>query len=282
MPHLHAILLTKDDDLIIGSWLARHHGLFKWISVVDGSRSGATETLCATYENVIHRRDPAGLITDQTLRHAAFEQLRPNLAMGDWIFVAHPDEFLLHDPRSFMSIDANLMMWLPLPVLPHTSERSAWETAEVKNPVNLFKHYWWRQGSLPHCEHRMWRYVKEPVWDLQNPKKSSTVIPVNFHGESISSALPLYLHYKCFDLDVQRYDATGSSTVSGLNTGLPVAVNTIDDLFFDEQRPFGDGYFHCAPFQGVDGVFSQFGNPPMARQSANRLQVVNGSGQPIH
>lgn len=282
MPHLHALLLTKDDDLIIGTWLARHHGLFRTISVVDGSRSDRTARLCAQYANTLHRRDPEGLITDQTLRHAAFEQLRPRLELGDWIFVAHPDEFLLHDPRSFMALESNLMMWLPLPVLPHTSDRAAWEASTDKDPVQLFKHYWWRQGSLPHCEHRMWRYVREPVWDLQNPKKSTTVIPLNVHGESISSALPLYLHYKCFDLNVQRYDAAGSSKVSGLNTGLPVGVSTIDDFFFDQERPFGDGYFHCAPFTNSEAVFAQFGHPPIVQQGPDGLQIVNGQGRPIH
>lgn len=282
MPHLHALLLTKDDDLIIGAWLERHHHLFHRISVVDGSRGDRAERLCASYPNVLHRRDPPGLITDQTLRHAAFEQLRPHASPGDWIFIAHPDEFLIHDPRAFMGVEVNLMMWLPLPVLPHPSERAAWQASTDRNPVPLFRHYWWRQGQLPHCEHRMWRWVKEPAWDLTSPRKSSTVIPVNYHDEAMSSGLPLYLHYKCFDLDVARYDSTGSSTVSGLNTGLPVGVRSLDDFFFDEQRPFGDGYFHCAPYTGPAAVFEQFGHPPLARQGQAGLEVVNGRGLRIH
>ena len=58
------------------------------------------------------------------------------------------------------------------------------------------------------------------------------------------SEVPLYFHYKCYDLSMSAYTKDGSSAKSSLNTGLPREVRDFEDLFFYESTPFGDGYFN--------------------------------------
>jgi hypothetical protein len=88
----------------------------------------------------------------------------------------------------------------------------------------------------------MWRYVKEPLWNLEIREPSCGTIPYNYISEQIVVEVPLYFHYKCYDLSWEAYLGDGSSAKSSLNTGLPRPVKGFDDLFFDEDRPFEDGY----------------------------------------
>jgi hypothetical protein len=283
MQKLYAILITKNDHLIIESWMTRHAAGFDAVSVVDGSDHDATEIICRRYANVLYRKDPPGLITDQTLRHAAMQSLRPLLKANDWIFIAHPDEFLIHHPRQFMHVPTPLVLWLPLVVLPHPSERDMLleQTRQAFDPSRVFQHYWWRTGQLPHCEFRMFQLVKPDHWDLESTQKSTTVIPPNYANLSVCSLFPLYFHYKIYDINLARYGANGLFVDSGLGTGLNHEVAGLDDLFFSEQRPWGDGYSSVAKQNNY--ILEQFGNPPHAVTGPNgRVKIVNDRGQCIH
>lgn len=275
---LHAIMITRNDDLLIENWLDQHAALFDTIAVVDGSDSDFTKNACARIPHLRYTSDPEGLITDQTLRHHGFALIRDVVAMGDWIFIAHPDEFLIHNPRAFMERPENVMMWLPLHILPHPSEAEAWRATGGRNPRGLFRHFWWRKGKPPHCEHRMWRMVKEPFWDLACEQKSTTVIPANYHNEPIGEVLPLQLHYKCVDLRLSCYREDGGFTNSGLGTGLLVTIQTDEDLFFDEQHPFEPGW-QFARFESINTLLERFGNPPrVAVLPSGEVVVVNNAG----
>ncbi|TWB37640.1 glycosyltransferase family 2 protein [Nitrospirillum pindoramense] len=279
---LHAILITRNDDLIIGDWLRRHHGFFDTIAVVDGSDGTYTRTLCADYANVRYDRDPPGPITDQTLRHRGYEMLRDAVTEGDWFFAAHPDEFLIHDPRSLMSITANIVMWLPLHILPHTTEIEAWRVAEGRHPTTLFSHFWWRRGAVPHCEYRMWKLVREPVWDLVSTKPSTSVIPMNYMGEAIPTLVPIYLHYKCYNPCPDLYEADGRLKKSNLNTGMPSAGQ--GEYFFDDDHPYMEQgvAWNVARFTTPADLVARFGNPPRLVQVGNELTMVNDEGAVVH
>jgi hypothetical protein len=283
MSKLYAILLTKNDDLIIDSWLRRHASLFDAISVVDGSYGNHTEKSCKLYSNIIYRRDPVGLITDQTLRDAAMQSLRPTLRKDDWIFIAHPDEFVVHNPRDFTAIPMPLILWLPLLVLPHPSERELIETLGHRpfDPMLVFKHYWWRTGQLPHCEFRMFRWVLPDMWDLSNPKKSSSVIPPNYGNLAVCNILPIYFHYKLYNVDFRLYTANGKLVDSGLDTGLDRQLSRTEDLYFDETNPWGDGYIEFD--NRISMIADRFGNPPRSiPDKKGAIQVVNDRSEPIH
>jgi hypothetical protein len=283
MQKLYAILITKNDHAILNAWMDRHAKGFDAISVVDGSDGGESQAICAAYPNILYRKDPPGLITDQTLRHAAMESLRSMLKPNDWIFIAHPDEFLLHHPRQMMHVPMPLVLWLPLVVLPHPSERELALSLLGKafNPSTVFQHYWWRQGQLPHCEFRMFRLVQTDQWDLKSEKKSTTVIPPNFAGLPVCNLFPLYFHYKIYDLDVSRYRSNGLFVDSGLGTGLNHPVSSLDDLFFDEHRIWGDGY---QAFERQNPyIFKRFGNPPHGVTNAKgEVQIMNDDDLCIH
>lgn len=265
------------------AWLDRHAAVFDAVSVVDGSDQPKTQEICAGYPNVLYRKDPAGLITDQTLRHAAMQSLRDRLKPDDWVFIAHPDEFLLHHPRQFMHISMPLILWLPLLVLPHPSERerALKHPGQPFDPSERFEHYWWRTGTLPHCEFRMFRWVKPDLWDTTSPKKSTTVIPPNYADLPVCNLFPLYFHYKIYDLNPARYEANGLFVDSGLGTGLNHSVCGLDDLFFDEHRPWGDGYNQFR--KRDEQIVEQFGNPPHATAvEGGSFGVFNDQGNCIH
>lgn len=250
---LHGILITKDDDYIIGEWLKKHSPFFDTIAVVDGSISGTdfTRDLCKDYSNVIYNTDPVGIITDQTLRKCGWDSLSKEVSIGDWIFMCHPDEFLFHNPRKFMEIDEVIIRWIALHILPHPSEKESWIKSKDKNPVKLFKHYWWKRGDKVTYEYRMWRYVKEPSWDISTDKFGLPVLPINFTNESEHPIHPIHKHYKIYDLNINNYGGDeyvrkdqvvlhGRTIKSSLGTHIGGRViNEFDDFFFDEKRPWG-------------------------------------------
>ena len=281
MTKLHGLLITKDDDLLVEEWFRENHSVFNTLVVVDGSTSGLTKRVASQYSNTVYMTDPNCHITDQTLRHHGWQELVKIASMGDWIFICHVDEFYIHDPRALIQAQGNLMFWMPLVVLPHPLEAYDWIKSENKNPRQLFKHYWWRQGTLPHLEHRMWRYVKEPFWNTQLTAPSCGTIPHNYMDEKIVVQAPLYFHYKCYDLSWEAYLSDGSSAKSSLNTGLPRRVKGFDDLFFDEDRPFEDGYFHFD--SDTTKIFERFGNPPRIGLGPDgKAVVINDQGKFVH
>ncbi|MBB6251483.1 glycosyltransferase family 2 protein [Nitrospirillum iridis] len=283
---LHAILITRNDDLIIENWLARHHDMFDTIAVVDGSDGDFTRVTCARYPHIRYSTDPAGgPITDQTLRHRGYELLRDTVTEGDWIFNAHADEFLIHDPRNLMTLPWNTLLWLPLHILPHPSEAEAWRATGGRHPTMLFRHFWWRRGRPPHCEFRMWRVVREPIWDLVGTKPSTDVIPMNYLGEGAPSIAPLYFHYKCYDPRPELYETDGRLKKSNLNTGIPTRALPVEDYFFDEDRPYvEDGVaWHVARFDSMADLLARFGHPPqIIRDERGEVRIVNDDGVPCH
>ena len=175
------------------------------------------------------------------------------------------------------------MFWLPLLILPHPSEKLVWQQTGGQRPAAIFQHYWWRTGQLPHCEERMWRFVKEPEWDIVSTQKSSMVIPINYHNEPHSTLLPLYFHYKCYDLHPGAYNEHGLSTKSNLNTGLPSTVKDVDNKFFDENNCIGEGYESYARRESMESILLQFGNPPQAIVLPDgTMQIVNNAGALIY
>ena len=214
---LYGILITKDDDLIVEEWFKENHHLFHKLAVVDGSRAPLTEEIVRRYPNCIYLRDPDTHITDQTLRKHGWDAIAGEIELGDWVAICHVDEFYLHDPRAMMVDGAfNVVLWLPLVMLPHPSEAESWIRSRNKSPRQHFRHYWWRTTMTPHCEHRMFRYVKEPFWNTEIRKRGCGVIPHNYFQETVCTATPLYFHYKIVSLGASAYGGDGQLKKSSL------------------------------------------------------------------
>lgn len=278
---LLGLLITKDDDLMVKDWFQENASRFDSIAVVDGSTSDFTKQICANYSNVLYTRDPDTHITDQTLRKQGWDLLKEVAEFGDWVVICHVDEFYIHDPRDFTGDTANVIMWLPLVVLPHPSEAEAWIISQKRRPRHLFRHYWWRTTQIPHVEHRMFRYVKEVQWNTEIKKPGCGVLPYNYYSESVSPFTPLYYHYKLFDLDVNAFTDDGSFAKSSLETGVFRSVKGMADLFFWEAAPFGDGYY--AFDDDHTKILRRFGNPPRITFNAtDSAVIVNDRDQILH
>lgn len=275
-------MITKDDDLIIGDWLESNHSIFDTIVVVDGSVSEITKNCANKYSNVLYLRDPTCHITDQTLRHHGWCALQDIASLGDWVYMCHADEFFINSPRDFMHESANTIYWMPLQILPHPSEAESWIRSETKNPRELFKHYWWRRGSVMHVEERMLRYVKPLEWNLQIKQPSCGVFPHNYSepNEKIANKVPLYFHYKCYDLSPDAYKEGGDFKKSNLTTSIYRSIHGFDDLFFYEKKPFDS---HNAYDNNHNGIHERFGNPPrVALGPDGKITLINDLNQMIH
>jgi len=112
---LLGVMASRGDAWMIRSWLRRHSPLFRMLAVLDGSPQGSEEAaymaeVCASYPNVKygHEADflsPADRARKDTLvdaeaRHGATKLLLNAFGLtnfdcldGEWIVVAHPDEW---------------------------------------------------------------------------------------------------------------------------------------------------------------------------------------------
>jgi hypothetical protein len=278
---LLGLLITKDDDLMVEDWFQENAGRFNSLAVVDGSTSDFTKQVCTNYANVRYTRDPDTHITDQTLRKHGWELLKEVAEIGDWVVICHVDEFFIHDPRDFAVDHANVVMWLPLVVLPHPSEAEGWIVSKKRRPRHLFRHFWWRTTKAPHLEHRMFRYVKEVKWNTEIRKPSCGVIPHNYYDELVSPFAPLYYHYKLFNLDINAFTDDGLFAKSSLGTGVPRRMKGVEDLFFWEAAPFGDGYY--AFDSEHTKILNRFGNPPRIKiTTTDGAVIVNDLDQILH
>jgi hypothetical protein len=278
---LHGLLITKDDDLLVEHWFSENHAIFDTIVIVDGSVSEFTHHVSRQYKNTIYLKDPTTThITDQTLRHHGWQELKKIANRGDWVFICHVDEFYIHNPRLFMTVPGNVMCWLPLPILPHPSEAQNWILSKDKNPRQLFHHYWWRHDILPHIEHRMFRYIKDPVWNIDITTPSCGTIPHNYADEQNCEITPLYYHYKCQDLSLGAYKEDGSFVKSSLTTGIDRPVQCFEDLFFDKERPFDN--YTCFDRDHVN-ILTRFGNPPRFHITKDgTIEIINDKKEAIH
>lgn len=257
MIKVHSIVMTRNDDLIIDHWLEKHTKVFDNIAVVDGSDGDFTENLCKKY-GVLYTRDPEPTperpFHEQYLREAAFNLLVDAgvMEIGDWVVCSMADEWYYHDPKKIVNAGvepwANVISWNQLNILPHPSEKETYlSCGDDYNPTKIFKHFWVRDNYKTCFEPRMFKYTGTEVWTHMIPWCNNPVAgriePLSHNIKS--SLVPTYFHYKVFDLDPEKYkdDGFGHFEKSRLNTGLgyakamePRTIETIDDLFFDEDN----------------------------------------------
>lgn len=268
MQKTHCIVMTRNDDLIIAHWIKRHINVFDKISVVDGSDGDFTENLCREY-NILYTRDPKDKpFHEQYLREAAFNNLKPYIQIGEWVSCFMADEWVYHDPRKiveYVSPESDVISWNQLNILPHPSEKEIYlKRIEDKNynPVEVFKHYWFRDNTKTCYEPRMFKYTGYEYWSHEIPSENPVagrIEPVSHNKKS--NIIPTYFHYKVFDLNPNKYKDNGFAYFekSKLNTGIGYGkgqsiriIKTIDDLFFDENNIYcnmgtaddGTNYLH--------------------------------------
>lgn len=246
MPKVHSIVITRNDNFIVDYWLSKHKHIFDTISVCDGSDDDFTRQVCDKH-NVFYTTDPTNKPHhEQYCREAAFELIKDRLMIGDWVMCSQVDEWYYHDPRkviNYVTNDDELISWNQLNVLPHPSEKALYLEQLANgtyNPTTVFKHYWFKQNTKTCYEPRMFRYNGNVTWSNSEPRVHPT------SHNAISGVLyPTYFHYKVFDLNPLKYKANGfaSFTKSNFETGIGYSkygqqrsINTIDDLFFDENN----------------------------------------------
>ena len=258
---IFGIMLTSSSQWVIRPWLYRHIAIFERLAILDGSEVGSPEAAwtaaqCKLYENCVYANEENVLIdgakTDQTARDAATRVLlggaKVQVLEGRWIYIAHPDEFIVQDPRTLVShverIDpfANVIEFQIIYSVPTLTERlGIREFQATPNGYQRFEPI----ISLAFCdakyvwhEARLFRWETGVSWGQRHaltipqsaPKQGWKFWPKEAHLRRTSRSLaPFIVHFKIHDFSPGAFKTALSKfqgrpwivfNRSGLHTGI--------------------------------------------------------------
>lgn len=253
---LVGLLITKDDDAVVGEWCDDQLPLYDGVVVLDGSAGGATAACFrgrGGHVVYLHERDfDIRHKTDHGLRRVAHEELVRRFGPDTWVMCCHADEFCYHDPRRAAELAAaggfDLVAWYSLHFYPHPADPPAGPGRSVRAWA---RHYHWdyRGTGRPWVEDRLYRNGPGVAWD------AVTHGSVRPHGVGRPAPFrPALCHYKVVTLDPDHYvPAAGCAHYrthwEGLEhrTGLPFEVRRPADLVVARVP----GYGRCDRFDGT-------------------------------
>ena len=256
---LVALLITKDDDAIVGEWCDDQLPMYDAVVCLDGSAGGATAAhLRGRDDRVVylHERDFAiPYKTDHGLRRVAHQEIVRRFGTDNWVMCCHPDEFCYHDPRKAAArAEAegfDLVSWYCLHFYPHPHDLPDLPRRRGMSVRDQFRHFHWdyRGSGRPWVEDRLYRNGPRVAWDQVthgSVRPHGLGRPAPFH--------PALCHYKVVTLDLDRYEPGDHCTHyrshwDGLEhrTGLPFPVRRPEDLFVAGIP----GYARCDRFDGT-------------------------------
>jgi hypothetical protein len=256
---LIALLITKDDDAVIGEWSDGQLPLYDAVVCLDGSASEVTRRHVRRLGDravYLHERDfEIPFKTDHGLRRVAHEEIVRQFGTDNWVMCCHADEFCYHDPRKIAErAEAggfDQVSWFSLHFYPHPADPRPAVDDRAASVRQMFRHYHWgyRGTGLPWIEDRLYRNGPGVWWDQET---HGSVRP---HGLSRPAPFrPAFCHYKVITLDLAYYESGASSTYyrthwEGLEhrTGLPFSVRRPEDMFVTNIP----GYDRCDRFDGT-------------------------------
>lgn len=255
---LVGLMITRGDEGVLGEWLRANMRFLDALVMLDGSSPPATDgdgeaprptrtrevlgaflAECperAADVHYLHEWDEAlrpllvMAANDQTLRAIVHRRIREVYRTDElraWVLIAHPDEFYYDDPRAVAAhaeaAGADHSYWNALHVLPHPSERAAYEARRAPLVQRRFRHFHHDLRGLgqPMLEGRLFRdgpaiafgeehYVTLPEVGLRAPWptaggwQAERLRARRARGEPLERA-PSYLHYKVVDADPSAY-----------------------------------------------------------------------------
>lgn len=256
---LIGLLITKDDNSIIGEWCYDQLPLYDAVVCLDGSESDETERQLRGRGDrgvYLHERDfVIPYKTDHGLRRIVHEEIVRRFGTDNWVMCCHADEFCYHDPRKIVRVAEasgfDLVSWFSLQFFPHPDDHFALSAPQVLSIRKSFLHYHWsfRGDGFPWLEDRLYRNGPHVSWDQVthgSVRPHGLNLPAPFH--------PALCHYKVLSLEIEQYEPSGNATFykshwQGLpdRTGLPFAVRSANDL---RVKSVPD-YDRCDRFDGV-------------------------------
>lgn len=257
MRHL-GLMITKDDEAILGHWFDDNLRYFDEVWVLDGSVSGASRDICQAHRPVryIHEQDAfVPYRTDHGLRWTPYRLIVDEVGYGDWITLCHSDEFFYHDPRKCCAQaerdEADGIWWFAPHFLPHPEDLPDADAIASRRPQDRFRRYHWsRAGSgTPWMEFRSFRVGPAVAWD---PPRHGCTRPDGL--QRMARFHPVYRHLKVFSVSLAGlrneagsalFDQHWQGVVSG-RTGLPFNVCSPQDLFVAKLQD----YEQCDAFSG--------------------------------
>lgn len=233
---IYGIMVCRSSHWVMGTWLALYAKDFKKLVILDGTDdqniSKLVKKIVEPYRNVIHIFESSvkidGKKTDNHLRGIAWSYLNATEVLGNWVVIAHPDEFF---PISFVDIARkadmnghNLVRSRSLMAVPYIGDRRALEEGIHEGPqcFNILNKVSRCLASYRFTEVRMYKYHSHEVkWN----KSHSIVYPEIFPNKS-KGLYGFFLHYKIHNFGENTINkTTGRFTHSVWSAINPVKFN---------------------------------------------------------
>lgn len=281
---LYGLMITKDDESVLGDWCRDQLQFYDAVVCLDGSNGDATKRIATRFPDrliYLHERDfVLPHKTDHGLRDVVHREIVRRFGPGHWIMCCHADEFCYHDPRKAV-VEAirggfDQVSWFSPHFYPHPDEWADWERLKYLSIPDRYRHYHWSYlgDGFPWVEDRLYRDGPDVRWDGSthgNVRPLGLTGPASFH--------PTLKHYKVLITDPAFYDVAAASahykthwtTTSG-RTGVPFPVRVPQDLFVSSVK----NYSRCDRF---DGSFPHPWNigesyrPDLSAELADRPQM---------
>ena len=127
---LIGLLITRDDEAIVGTWCTHQLDLYDAVVCLDGSSTDATERIASEHSSRLiyyhERRFSIPHKTDHGLRRIIHNTIIDRFGHGHWIMCCHANEFCYHSPRKIAELaDRNgydLVSWYSPHFYPHPAE----------------------------------------------------------------------------------------------------------------------------------------------------------------
>jgi hypothetical protein len=228
-PRVVGLMVTKDDQSVMAEWLNYNMPSLRGLVLFDSSRGVATKQIVEAYTArclaaIVYMREdelkePLTRYSDQAMRYWPLKALRQRFGAGNWVLVAHPDEFCYHEPELVArAIELRLesgrertcqaVRWHALPVVPHPSEYGRFVAGPAPLVQTRFQHvhsnFTWRASSWD--ESRLFKDSGADYDRSSRAREQSTVPPdlvtCGWRG-------PTLLHYKIVQPDIATYQTNG-------------------------------------------------------------------------
>lgn len=232
---IYGLMVSRSDHWILKRWLDSYGDQFVRLVVLDGTTNALVankiRNITSFYSNVVyvhegHFKGDARLEgkTDNGLRSLAWEFLDKKEVLGQWVVIAHADEFYLDAFTDMASLaerrGANVVQMEIIYAVPYINDKANLEQGTSLGPdsFDIVKRVRYCVKNYHWVEDRMFKYVSGHVkWG--NAK--SKVIPQYFPGIRKADFRGVMVHYKIHNFEPGFINESTGTFVDSSWSGIP-------------------------------------------------------------
>jgi glycosyltransferase involved in cell wall biosynthesis len=210
------LLLTKNEEAIVGEVLSKNEKYFDAIYALDGSTDNTPNILkkISKIKKIIFEKDLNVSTIRDGIRQVVIDEIKRQEPINNtWVTLLHGDEIFYHNPRK-VAEDADCLgydkvEWYAMQYFLHSSDKDKWnELASMSIEERVT---WYATNEVPWVEFRQFKLFENTHIDINT---HSYLEPANL--TKLYHKKPIYKHYKAYDpyisLDSKyRWGTQGSS-----------------------------------------------------------------------